>query len=580
MAHAGASSAATPTPGKKKGRFVAVGCYQKNAAGLHDPGVSADMFSSPINESELRGCVVSGIHMAYDGWDGDLEDGEPFDAQVADEENAYVGVPLRTKKNAPIFLDLKAMPRETRELLVPPGLMSAVDAIIAAGGTPCVEVVRPLYGLVRAGFDYEASRNDKFIKRGLVQIAPSIFKFSITVRDRSKSAVLGAFVDDHVMLGFVRAVAAMIHALVNGEDALNYGDGPSPLTGALGLSVLWTRMGRDVVFSFDQHAYGAYWTNLFEEETGNSLFAYAYPGCPIKVVQPGAPNPKGFFASTARTYVGAALFAARMTLAQLLFPCVALSRRFDDWGYDEDRRITVLFGYWKRMVTGDKRHVLELRVNLDDIKERSIDHIISSDSDHAGCPFSRRSTSGSVCKLVGDHGTRCTLDFACKSQPAAQNSSGAAEVVGISHAVHFDEMSVDDQLSLVRGASRTIHAAGVSLRRTLIPTMSLLEDLGFDVRERILEVDASTAVVATSKGYSRLLQHLDKTAGVNLACLSEAIRAINLKVVKLGSEDNDADLFTACRGGPKFEGVLPRIGIIPVSRLPTERTQEALCTLD
>ena len=59
-----------------------------------------------------------------------------------------------------------------------------------------------------------------------------------------------------------------------------------------------------------------------------------------------------------------------------------------------------------------------------------------------------------------------------------------------------------------------------------------------------LAIDASTALTVVQRGWSRLLQHLDRTTGVNLGAIAEAIRKLGLKVYKVDTSVNMADLGT------------------------------------
>ena len=72
---------------------------------------------------------------------------------------------------------------------------------------------------------------------------------------------------------------------------------------------------------------------------------------------------------------------------------------------------------------------------------------------------------------------------------------------------------------------------------------------------------ATTAIVAANRGFSRLLIHLGKTAGVDLAALHEYIERLGLEVVKVSSEGNASDLFTKCLLGPRIEYLCSILGV-------------------
>jgi len=130
---------------------------------------------------------------------------------------------------------------------------------------------------------------------------------------------------------------------------------------------------------------------------------------------------------------------------------------------------------------------------------------VYTDTDWAGCPRTRKSTSGG-CVLLGAH----TMKTWSATQSSVALSSGEAEFNGV-----------------VRGA-------GVGLGY-----QSLLQDLGIDVALRIW-TDSSAAIGICSRQGLGKLRHLD----THTLWVQQAVRSRRIDLRKVDGEQNPADLFT------------------------------------
>ena len=130
---------------------------------------------------------------------------------------------------------------------------------------------------------------------------------------------------------------------------------------------------------------------------------------------------------------------------------------------------------------------------------------VYTDTDWAGCPRTRKSTSGGGALL----GTR-TIKTWSATQPSVSLSSGEAELNGA-----------------VRGAG-----VGLGLQ-------SLLRDLGQDVPVRVW-TDSSAAIGISSRQGLGKLRHLD----THTLWIQHAVRAGKIDLRKVAGEVNPADLFT------------------------------------
>ncbi len=128
-----------------------------------------------------------------------------------------------------------------------------------------------------------------------------------------------------------------------------------------------------------------------------------------------------------------------------------------------------------------------------------------SDTDWAGCPKTRKSTSGG-CLMLGRH----LLKSWSSTQTSIALSSGEAEFYGV------------------------VKAGGISLG-----FQSLLSDIGIKVPIRVWTDSAATLGICGRQGLGRL-RHID----TQCLWIQQRVRDGTLKLYKVRGEENPADLFT------------------------------------
>jgi hypothetical protein len=130
---------------------------------------------------------------------------------------------------------------------------------------------------------------------------------------------------------------------------------------------------------------------------------------------------------------------------------------------------------------------------------------VYTDTDWAGCPRTRKSTSGG-CLLLGSH----TIKHWSSTQASISLSSGEAEFNGV-----------------VRGSGQALGY------------QSLLKDLGIDVPIRVW-TDSSAAIGICSRQGLGKLRHLD----THTLWIQQAVRSKRIALKKVRGDQNPADLFT------------------------------------
>ena len=130
---------------------------------------------------------------------------------------------------------------------------------------------------------------------------------------------------------------------------------------------------------------------------------------------------------------------------------------------------------------------------------------VYSDTDWAGCPRTRKSTSGG-CILVGKH----LIKSWSSTQASVALSSGEAEFYGV------------------------VKAAGAGLGY-----QALMRDFGVDVAVTVFTDSTATIGISSRQGLGKL-RHLDTTA----LWIQQAIRSKRIALRKVAGEDNPADVYT------------------------------------
>ena len=262
---------------------------------------------------------------------------------------------------------------------------------------------------------------------------------------------------------------------------------------------------------------------------------------------------RGRFADVCRVFLGAYLFLARMTRHELLFALISLARRTTSWGVEEDQRLQHFVGF----VKGSTSTGLYLNVVFDDVITLHI-HV---DSDHAVCPFSRRSTSGAAEVIRGPKGTNVLIDGTTKPQVIAEISSGGAETIAVEQEFVADAIDLET-VRVIQAEYPSLRLGSFFLRRTCIPTLVFLEDIDMKIEECVLHIDATVAISALKGSYHGILFYLNKTHGVNLSALGDLIRKLGIRIVKEPSLTNDADMYTKGLNGREIREKCSRLGIM------------------
>ena len=150
------------------------------------------------------------------------------------------------------------------------------------------------------------------------------------------------------------------------------------------------------------------------------------------------------------------------------------------------------------------------------------DIIVHVDSDWAGDPVSRRSTTGVILR---------------RGRHLLRHSSTVQNVIGLSSAE-------SEYYALTKGG-----CSGLGLQ-------SHLADWGLQLQLTLYTDSSSARAVAARRGVGKNTRHIQ----TRLLWLQERVAAKHLRVLKVATEDNPADLLTKALPGPKAEGFCEAVG--------------------
>ena len=243
-------------------------------------------------------------------------------------------------------------------------------------------------------------------------------------------------------------------------------------------------------------------------------------GTPMVHMDPGADlDVPGLLASKCRSFIGSLMFLCRCSRPDICYAVCYLARHVHDWHKVHDMQLDRLMRFLR--YTSDAQ--LHSNLGLMDRDWCNIELRCYVDADHGGDRDTRRSTSGATVFLYNRKtGEHSLVDWSSKRQPHVSLSSAESEVAAI-----------------VKGIKAAIRISRL-----------MKFCLGNDVYLPIVILSDSTAAMAACKsGFSQKLLHMSRTAGINLAWVSDWLRvpidtSAGQSLEKVGTLDNIADCMT------------------------------------
>ena len=203
------------------------------------------------------------------------------------------------------------------------------------------------------------------------------------------------------------------------------------------------------------------------------------------------------------------LYAARLARPDLSRAVCFLARECTKWTPECDRALHRLMCYVH------STYALRLEGWVGDEAEHCSFHVYA-DADFAGCPETKRSTSGAWVCVEGMH-TLFPIAWSTKKQTATSHSTPESELVAADFAL------------------RMFAIPGVSLWSRLLGQPQLVAEF---------HEDNSTCIHIVEHGYSPMMRHVGRTHGVSIKFLHEQFERDYLLLRKEDTKMQRADAFT------------------------------------
>ncbi len=451
-----------------KARLCAAGNRLRDVFGRKVDGNSDGLWSAPASLPTFR--LVSMLAGRKD-----------YDLQACDLDGAYLQSTLPGSRIYYMEISSDLLPTKWREKA-------------RKLKSPCLRIVRSLYGLEESGHVWANHASDVLQKIGYKRCMDSCEPSLFVKRVNGKMVVLLLYVDDVLLCAPKDLLPELwdeirqVFRMKKTEAATLY----------VGVGI---ERKEDGSVSFNQEEYIKKLVSDFKLDTSKKA------STPMTVIPEPDASCSGKYATTCRRWIGSLLFLMRGSRPDIGFAVNVLGRRVTKWGKQCDAALERLMQY----IYGTSGLKLQFNpINVDDLKV-----VIHCDSDFAGCKETRKSTSG-IAIYIESQGRLNLIEWQSKLQSAISLSTGEAEIAAIVKGIH----------------------KGLKVAMTL---EELLE------REVEIEVhsDATVAVAAMKSGYSSKLYHMARTHGVNLSWCKEFFTSNEKHSIhKIHTDTNTSDVFT------------------------------------
>lgn len=274
---------------------------------------------------------------------------------------------------------------------------------------------------------------------------------------------------------------------------------------------------------FEQIAYADKILQGFTEEYGGPPKLYLTPTpclgqkqAELEFLNAGVEVPvPGMFSGTSKIHLGSLLFLVRRSRGDMMQSVCSLACKAADWDGACDKRLARIFGYLR----GTNDYVMVMEAN-DAVNMELLYEDVESDSDHAGCIDTSRSTSGGHI-VVRDEGKNavCPVAWMSKRQGAVAPSTTDAEV----------------------GAANDI------LRRHALSIQGLMERILRRSVQLKHGVDNEACEVIMKSGASKALRYMPKHKRVSFHFFKEVFDKRgdqNAEALRVDTKNNRGDFFT------------------------------------
>ncbi|KAA8498070.1 Copia protein [Porphyridium purpureum] len=369
------------------------------------------------------------------------------------------------------------------DLSGPPTFAMLPRHVPGGGDGLVVRLRRALYGLPRSGSDFSQDARRRLQKFGWDLIHGEKNVYVKKMAGSASVALLALYVDDG-LLACVEKDRGEIFRELRSEFLIE--KEPEVLSEGAPLRFLGLTISESATrFSLGHDHYQALVVKEFEEELGQVLRAVKSPGEKMNAdavldVQVEHGHLK------IREHVGRLLWLARTVRPDISYAVGVVARYVDSWNVAAERLLVRVMQYLKV-----PREPLEY-LQMTSLKIGDVSVLGYADADFAGCPETRKSTSGRVTYLVAG-GNKYLVDWSSRRQRFVSSSTSESEMAALEEAV---------QLSL-------------------FPALSFLRSVQEGDYALTLLCDSQVVLRAVEMGYSPKLHHMAVTRATDLAWIHQ-----------------------------------------------------------
>jgi hypothetical protein len=394
---------------------------------------------------------------------------------------------------------------------------------------PMVRLLKALYGLPRAGHDWDAAMRARLISKGWSALDNQNSIYA-KVLD-GKMCLLGVYVDD-MIVSTPDELVDKVRAELSGLFPIEWTEfKPATRVGGemqqnldlrfLGVRVKVVRKGTKYQITFSQTEYAQSIVDMFVLKSGRKCKAVASPS--VKVDESAA-LPKetvGKYKSWSREILGKLLFLERCSRIDIIQAVTHLCGRVCDWSVNDDRLLDRLMDY----CSGTTQMCLEWDIDTRDVD--CINAVLLTDADWATDSRTSKSVSSWNLTLIGPK-SKATVTWGNRKQTFIARSTAEAEVgafvAGLIAALLPALLFIE---SIAAYASVQGLKGKYGARCGWIP---------------IAKCDNNAACTAMNSRLAGRLSLLSKSSRINLHWSRDQLQRSSIRVERVPTELNSADL--------------------------------------
>jgi len=392
---------------------------------------------------------------------------------------------------------------------------------------PMVQLIKALYGLPRAGHDWDRYMRSILAKKGWEPLDNMNSIYAKTIR--GELCLLGVYVDDMVVSCPDSHVDLVRKELCTGEQSFpiewNDYEPAKTVKGVttqnidlrfLGVHVIINRSGDISNVTFAQTDYAKSIVEVYEDKCKRKCRSAWTPSVKPDDKLAECDKP-GKYQKICREILGKLLFLERCSRIDIINAVTTLCGRVSKWTIADDKALDRLMDY----VSHTTAMTLQWRIDAND--KESMTASLLTDSDWATCKDTSRSVSSFDLTVVGPN-TKATIMWGTRKQTFIARSTAEAET----------------------GA----HVEG--LVRALLPALLFIDSLNSYAQTHQLgytlswaptaRCDNNAATCALNSLLAGRLSLLAKSSRLNLHWARATLRRCRIKVTRIPTELNCSDL--------------------------------------